>query len=476
MTIENVERQPSPLEIQSRYRELGRIRMGTVVSNNRGGTRPVKLDTFRLTSADEDLIVNAANMWGGKPAIWEGAQGGAKQWEVILEKKAIAVMVPPVKEASNLSCNSWAFGLHKWMCDGAEAKYPNEDGEIQVLECNRSCQSKDKNAPKMTFNLNLILPDLPGLGMWRLATGSYNAVRELQPMLRTFMQVGLKNGSAVPAILKLEQRSERKISGGKPTTFNYNVPVLDLGIPVGDFMQIPGAMEALALAESPEPIDPPMMLAAANAESRPEEPDIPESPEAVEMAVVTPMQPEMGIDLGVESPPAGAVPNTDDHWVALDPATKGDVQQIAIICRHLYGSDADVERHRVAHEISQGRTESSKELTRGEIKQARDILKAEAVAEATKISKEIFEGPKEPFEFLYEQDAELFEWSPVKDHDKNPSNWSATKWAQAVQMFRGKQVTLESEMVADAVALGGKVVEVQTGPDGQQEDVEELPW
>jgi hypothetical protein len=43
-------------------------------------------------------------------------------------------------------------------------------------------------------------------------------------------------------------------------------------------------------------------------------------------------------------------------------------------------------------------------------------------------------------------------------------------------MFRGKQVTLESEMVADAVALGGKVVEVQTGPDGQQEDVEELPW
>lgn len=494
MTLERQEQQPSPLEIQSRYRELGRIRMGTVVSNNRGGTRPVKLDTFRLTSADEDLIVNATNLWGGTPKQWEGAQGGAKQWEVILEKKSMKVMVPPVKEASNLSCNSWAFGLHKWMCDGNEAKYPNDDGEIQVMECNRACQSKEKNAPKMTFNLNLILPDLPGLGMWRLSTGSYNAVRELQPMLRTFMELGLKNGSAVPAILKMEQRSERKMQGGKPTTFNYNVPVLDLGIPVGDFMQIPGAMEALALAESPEPIDAPMMLAAAAIESRPEEPEIPDAPEEPVTAPVDARAEGTGIfhkdamsnvqlnESGEVVPnpemvEASAVPNTDDHWVALDPATREDVQQVAILCRNLYGPDADLERHRIAHEVSEGRTESSRGLTRGEIKQCRDLLKAEAIAEATKISKEIFDGPKEPFEFLYEQDSERFVWSAVKGHQDNPSNWSASKWADAVQMFRGKQVTLESPMVAQAVEMGGEVVEVQDAPyvDGD-EIVESLPW
>ena len=477
MTMEQVERQPSPLEIQSRYRELGRIRMGTVVSNNRGGTRPVKLETFRLTSADEDLINNAAALWGGTPNLWEGAQGGAKQWEVILEKKAIAVMVPPIEEASNLSCNSWAFGLHKWMCDGDEAKYPDDDGKINVMECNRACQSDDKNAPKMTFNLNLILPDLPGLGMWRLATGSYNAVRELQPMLRTFMELGLKNESPVPAILKLESRSERKMSKGKPQTFNYNVPVLDLGIPVGDFMQIPGAMAALALAESPGPIDPPMMLAAANAENRPEEPEIPDAPEEPVTVVVTPVQPELEVEEPVETPEASAVPNTDDHWVATDIATKEDVQQIAILCRNIYGSEADLERHRLAHEISNGRTESSRELTRGEIKQCRDLLKAEAITEATKISKQIFDGPKEPFEFLFEQDSERFVWSANKGDPDNPSNWSANKWADAVQMFRGKQVIEESPMTAAAVAVGAEVIEVQTNVRIEgDEQVEDLPW
>jgi hypothetical protein len=464
MAMEQVERQPSPLEIQSRYRELGRIRMGTVVSNGKGGTRPVKLDTFRLTSADEDLINSAAAMWGGTPVAWDGAQGGAKQWEVILEKKAIAVMVPPVKEASNLSCNSWAFGLHKWMCDGDKAKFPNDDGDIQVTECNRACQSDDKNAPKMTFNLNLILPDLAGLGMWRLATGSYNAVRELQPMLRTFMDMGMRSGTAVPAILKMEQRSERKMSKGKPQTFNYNVPVLDLGIPVGEFMQLPGAMSALALAESPEP---PMMLAAANVESRPEEPEIPDAPGEVEVTVVTPVL------------AASVAINPEDHWVATDLATKEDYQSIAILCRTIYGADADLERHRLAFEVSLERTESSKELTRGEIRNARDVLKAEAIAEATKISKQIFDGPKEPFEFLFEQDSERFVWSATKGNPDNPSNWPAGKWAEAVQMFRGKQAISDSPMVSAAVEIGATVTEVQALPEVEVvdgEDVQELPW
>mgnify|MGYP003678688819 FL=1 len=67
--------------------------------------------------------------------------------------------------------------------------------------------------------------------------------------------------------------------------------------------------------------------------------------------------------------------------------------------------------------------------------------------------------------------------SYIKGHDDNPSNWSANKWADAVQIFRGKQVIEESPMTAAAVAAGAEVIEVQTNVRIEgDEQVEDLPW
>ena len=462
----------NPLDIQSKFRELGRIRMGQVIATGRGGTRPSKLETFRLTSADEDLIQSAADMWGGTPRLWEGAPGGSRQWEVILEKKSISVLVPPIAEAQGLTCEKWAFGVGQWRCDGRNAQQPDEDGEWQLLSCNRWCKERTADAPKMVFRANFMLPDLAGLGLWRLETHSYNAVRELRPTMQMLMRMGTHGDRAIPALLKLEQRSERKPgkSGGKPQTFNYSVPVLDPGVPVGDLMQMPGAMSAMALAESEKNQEPPVMMLAAR-DSRPDEPEIPEAPQAP-VSVPEIVQPPL-----VEEEPAveaqeSALP-LDDHWVATDPATSKDIQQVAIICRKLYGDDADTERHRLAWLASEERTESSKDLTRGEIGEIKVALKNEALSEATKISQSIFENSSEAFDFLAEQDNDQFgDWSPKKDSPENPNNWPAGMWADAVQMLRGKQSIEESPMVAAAVQTGARIIEVQP----VEEDIEDLPW
>ena len=454
----------NPLDIQSKFRELGRIRMGQVVATSRGGTRPSKLDTFRLTSADEDLIQSAADMWGGTPRLWEGAPGGSRQWEVVLEKKSIEVLVPPIAEAQSLTCEKWAFGLGQWRCDGTSAQQPDESGEWQPQACNQWCQERAADAPKMVFRANFMLPDLAGLGLWRLETHSYNAVRELRPTMQMLMRMGTHSDRAIPAFLKLEQRSERKQgkAGNKPQTFNYSVPVLDPGVPIGELMQMPGAMSAMALAESEKNQEPPVMLLAAR-DSRPVEPEIPEAPQAPVSI------PESTSPPSVES----AIP-LDDHWVATDPATSDDIKHVAIICRKLYGADADAERHRLAWTVSGERTESSKELSRGEIGEVKATLKTEAMDEAKKITSNFFKSPTEAFEYLAEENNETFgDWSPKKNDPENPTNWPAGKWADAVQVLRGKQAIEESLLVEAATASGGTIIEVQ---DNEEITTEELPW
>jgi hypothetical protein len=177
-----------------------------------GKTRPEKLSVFRFTSRDEVALAEVARLYGGVPRRWEGAPVD-DQWEVITEAKEIGVIVPPGPQSVSQWMELWSGGGCQRRCDG----------EVEQLR-NVPCLCKD--APdadicKATTRVSLVLPDVPGLGVWRLESHGWNAAHELGGTAELLATVRTA-GDYVPALLRLEQRE--KVVNGK--THRFAVPVL----------------------------------------------------------------------------------------------------------------------------------------------------------------------------------------------------------------------------------------------------------
>lgn len=65
--------------LQPRLRKLGRIRIGAretfTRKDGKQGSRPAKLDAFRFTSHDGQLVAAVAELYGGTPQPWAGGEG-----------------------------------------------------------------------------------------------------------------------------------------------------------------------------------------------------------------------------------------------------------------------------------------------------------------------------------------------------------------------------------------------------------------
>jgi hypothetical protein len=225
------------IDLQRRIVESGRIRIGQQVATERGGTRPSKLDTFRLTSADKLRIEQAAKAYGGDVTEWAAPAG--KQWQVITKVSSLDVIVPPSDLSFSQSYELWSAGGCKRRCDGAWESL--SDQECLCDPANRECDIHTR--------LSVMLRDLPGLGVWRIDTQGYYAAVELAGAVQV-IQAAAGRGALLPARLRLEQRSvKRPDEKGKPQTFRFAVPVLD--IEVSPAQLLAGALTPLQLVDTP---------------------------------------------------------------------------------------------------------------------------------------------------------------------------------------------------------------------------------
>ena len=78
-------------------------------------------------------------------------------------------------------------------------------------------------ACKLVTRISVMIPDLPGLGVFRLDTGSYYAATEIGDSA-ALMQVARDKGVFLPAILRIEHR--QRVAGGQ--TKKFPVPVLEV--------------------------------------------------------------------------------------------------------------------------------------------------------------------------------------------------------------------------------------------------------
>lgn len=212
------------IDLQRRIAEIGRIRIGQQVPTGNGSkTRPEKLTTFRLTSADKVRIDTAAQLFGGTPQSWAAPAG--PQWEVITQADVLDVIVPPSDMAFSQHYELWSAGGCLRRCDGRSESI--SDGPCVCDADSRECSIHTR--------LSVMVRDLPGLGVWRIDTSGYYAAVELQGAVQV-IQIAAGQGQMLPARLRLEQRQVKRIVDGKPQTRRFAVPVLDVEVTMGLLM------------------------------------------------------------------------------------------------------------------------------------------------------------------------------------------------------------------------------------------------
>lgn len=208
------------ITLQRQMRELGRIRTGNQVAGGNGKRRPNKLETFRLTSSSKELVEAAAAAYGGVATPWNN--DGSAEFEVITTAAVMDIVVPPGQPVSQWY-ELWSGGGCQRRCDGV----------TNVLDMTPCACPKDTDerialaakglACKATTRLNVILPLLPDLGVWRLESHGYYAAVELAGAAE-ILAMASATGRLIPARLRLEQRSKKE--PGKPTK-QYAVPIIE---------------------------------------------------------------------------------------------------------------------------------------------------------------------------------------------------------------------------------------------------------
>ncbi|HWI04313.1 MAG TPA: hypothetical protein VNT52_10915, partial [Acidimicrobiales bacterium] len=230
--------------LQRSFRRLGKIRIGDQqpvmkdgkqLRNNDGTLkfRPAKIEVFRLTSPNRELLDAAAKVYGGDVTEWDGAPGEEDEWQLYTSAKVLDIVLPPVSidEEGDVESASFSQWFESWSKGGCTRRCDGERETISGQPCSamnpvcptdpeaRSAEAAYGRACKMTTRLLVILPQVPDLGVWMLESHGFYAAVELGGFMDFLARRA--PGQFVNARLRLEARTVKR----KGQTRNFAVPV-----------------------------------------------------------------------------------------------------------------------------------------------------------------------------------------------------------------------------------------------------------
>lgn len=188
--------------LQQQQAQVGRIRIGQQVPTKNGKTRPAKLDRFRFTTPSRQLADAVAAQYGGETAEWK-PDGHAAEFEVVSTATSLPVLVPPNPVTQWYEMWSGAGCVRR--CDGETETISGEACKCPLDHLERGDLAGKGQACKATTRLKVMLPELPGIGVWRLDTHGYYAAIEL-PQTADFLGAVTDAGGYIRATLALEER------------------------------------------------------------------------------------------------------------------------------------------------------------------------------------------------------------------------------------------------------------------------------
>lgn len=228
--------------VQRRFMQLGRVRLGE--KGPKG--EPKRLNSFRFTSASERLLNAVAAKYGGTVTTWTGAPDEG-YFQVTTEATSLDIILPPTfSEEDGAPSTSYSQWFELWSKGGCQRRCDGVTDSLSGSPCMCDASVRDAGTdPKGTCSIitrvSFIIPDLPGLGVWRLDSGGWNAAVELPGTLSLLAQAASEQ-RFIPAVLSLQNRTSKKDG----QTRRFVVPVIELpDVTIGQLVS--GTAPTLAL-------------------------------------------------------------------------------------------------------------------------------------------------------------------------------------------------------------------------------------
>lgn len=231
---------PTIATIPPRLRELGRIRAGELVEGPKG-KRPAALDTWRLTSPSRRLLEAAARHLGGTVRPWSPPDGTTDAFDLVTDVAELDAVVPPT-EALSQAYELWSAAGCQRRCDGLTETISGRPCLCPSDTAARGAGAQAGTACWPTTRLNLILPQLPDLGVWTLTSRGYYAAAELAG-LGAILDLAAAGRRMLSVRLRLDRRTVKR--PGQPTR-RFVVPAVETDLPLLELLDGAGASTAIA--------------------------------------------------------------------------------------------------------------------------------------------------------------------------------------------------------------------------------------
>lgn len=164
------------LTLQRQVRELGRLRAGLTQTktNDRGQevTFPKHSKTWILTSTQREYLDVAAELWGGQVEQWQPQGNYPQAWRLITGTDTIDALLPP-GDPVNQAYELWSGGGVQRRCNGETELRSDQPCLCRAQFGEDFHEQKAGTRCQITTRLNVFLPDLPDIGVWRAESHGY---------------------------------------------------------------------------------------------------------------------------------------------------------------------------------------------------------------------------------------------------------------------------------------------------------------
>ena len=195
-----------------RLERVGKIRLGIKKDNGKGKEYPVAVDYFVCPDAVKEIYGDKPNELPILIPVEDDESWCAQYYKRYSQTRGL------ICKGDGETCTM--------LVDSVTGREPNDETKLTVMQegiCDgRDCSEYQKGNCKEMMTLQFLLPEVPGLGVWQIDTGSINAILNINATA-TLLRGIHRRVAMIPLFLTLEMQKVKSPEGKM-----RNMPILHL--------------------------------------------------------------------------------------------------------------------------------------------------------------------------------------------------------------------------------------------------------
>lgn len=239
-----------------RLPRLGKIRLGIKKKTTSGREYPAEVDYFILDPQtpseleNKKLVEEFHKLYGEKP----------KQIKIMLPLSELNIVFPQdykrYGSTAMLKCKGdgeIAYCASEEYAQGLEVLGKDEFGKIKVKCLGQDCPYQEDRSCSRVGVLQILLPELPGAGVWQIVTGSFNSIVNLNSCL-DYVKTICGRFNMIPLTLeRREQDTQYKGKDGKTVKGKHYVLHINMAFALVDLQKLAAIDATRIMLDLPEP-------------------------------------------------------------------------------------------------------------------------------------------------------------------------------------------------------------------------------